>query len=144
MYYFQKQCWSINRETIYNFFVKMSYENSVRQRSAIDENTTIINGESSLPGEKRPSAGQNSTYDGQSSTLDGQQMFSGQSSSSICSLRRLLHRKELPKHLQFNPYIDTGYRPLLSAWECVMSLFYVHNETVNIITHGEYVVIVVW
>ena len=51
--------------------------------------------------------------------------------------RRLLHRKELPRHLQFNPYIDTGYRPLLSVWECVLSLFYLHNETVNIITHGE-------
>ena len=56
---------------------------------------------------------------------------------SKCSFRRLMHRHELPKHLQFNPYIDTGYRPLLSAWECIMSLFYLHNETVNIITHGE-------
>ena len=60
-----------------------------------------------------------------------------------CSLKRLfhnqnklLHRKQLPKHLQFNPYIETGYRPLLSAWGCFMSLFYFHNETVNIITHG--------
>lgn len=55
-----------------------------------------------------------------------------------CKLRGLVHRKDLPKHLQFNPYIDTGYRPLLSAWECILSLFYIHNETVNIITHGEF------
>jgi len=49
---------------------------------------------------------------------------------------QLLHRTQLPHHLQFNPYIDTGYRPLLSSWECLKSLFYLHNETVNIITHG--------
>ncbi|XP_045593703.2 progestin and adipoQ receptor family member 4 isoform X2 [Procambarus clarkii] len=63
------------------------------------------------------------------------------SSSSQCSLhvwskKALLSRKEIPKHLQFNPYIETGYRPLLSAWGCLMSLFYFHNETINIITHG--------
>ncbi|XP_063844357.1 LOW QUALITY PROTEIN: progestin and adipoQ receptor family member 4-like [Scylla paramamosain] len=63
------------------------------------------------------------------------------SSSKQCSLhlwsrKALLRRKDLPKHLQFNPYIETGYRPLLSAWGCLMSLFYFHNETINIITHG--------
>ncbi|KAL7639467.1 UNVERIFIED_CONTAM: hypothetical protein RMT77_009968 [Armadillidium vulgare] len=57
----------------------------------------------------------------------------------------LVHRKELPKHLQFNPYIETGYRPLLSVWECIQSLFYIHNETVNIITHGiPMLYIIVW
>ena len=63
------------------------------------------------------------------------------SSSKQCSLhlwsrKALLKRKDLPRHLQFNPYIETGYRPLLSAWGCLMSLFYFHNETINIITHG--------
>ncbi|XP_069980695.1 progestin and adipoQ receptor family member 4 isoform X3 [Penaeus vannamei] len=62
-------------------------------------------------------------------------------SGSQCSLhvwsrKTLLNRKDIPKHLQFNPYIETGYRPLLSAWGCIMSLFYFHNETINIITHG--------
>ncbi|XP_076043504.1 progestin and adipoQ receptor family member 4 isoform X2 [Oratosquilla oratoria] len=50
--------------------------------------------------------------------------------------RKLLRRTEIPRHLQFNPYIDSGYRPLLTARECVLSLLYLHNETVNIITHG--------
>lgn len=64
------------------------------------------------------------------------------SSSKQCSLhlwskKALLKRNDLPKHLQFNPYIETGYRPLLSAWGCLMSLFYFHNETINIITHGK-------
>ncbi|KAK7082915.1 hypothetical protein SK128_011437, partial [Halocaridina rubra] len=53
----------------------------------------------------------------------------------LWSRKALLHRKDIPKHLQFNPYIETGYRPLLSMWGCVMSLFYFHNETINIITH---------
>lgn len=49
----------------------------------------------------------------------------------------LLHWSDMPRHLQFNPYIFTGYRPLLSIWGCIHSLFYIHNETINIITHGE-------
>lgn len=48
----------------------------------------------------------------------------------------LLQWKDMPKHLQFNPYIFTGYRPLLSVWGCLNSLFYLHNETINIFTHG--------
>lgn len=49
----------------------------------------------------------------------------------------LLQWKEMPKHLQFNPYVFTGYRPLSNVRGCVNSLFYYHNETVNIITHGK-------
>ncbi|XP_018335087.1 progestin and adipoQ receptor family member 4 [Agrilus planipennis] len=49
---------------------------------------------------------------------------------------RLLKWKDMPVHLQFNPYIRTGYRPMLSAWGCIRSLFYIHNETFNIVTHG--------
>ncbi|XP_017776887.1 PREDICTED: progestin and adipoQ receptor family member 4 [Nicrophorus vespilloides] len=48
----------------------------------------------------------------------------------------LLHWKDMPKHLQFNPYIFTGYRPLLTFWGCLNSLFYLHNETINILTHA--------
>lgn len=44
--------------------------------------------------------------------------------------------KDMPRHLQFNPYIQGGYRPLLSLSGCLHSLFYVHNETINILTHG--------
>lgn len=50
---------------------------------------------------------------------------------------QLLQWEDMPTHLQFNPYVKTGYRPLLSAWGCVHSLSYLHNETVNILTHGE-------
>lgn len=50
---------------------------------------------------------------------------------------QLLLWEDMPRHLQFNPYVKTGYRPLLSAWGCIHSLFYLHNETVNILTHGE-------
>ncbi|KAF5284490.1 hypothetical protein FQA39_LY17025 [Lamprigera yunnana] len=49
----------------------------------------------------------------------------------------LLHWKDMPRHLQFNPYIFTGYRPLLSIWGCLNSLLYLHNETINIFTHGK-------
>jgi hypothetical protein len=49
----------------------------------------------------------------------------------------LLEWKDMPRHLQFNPYVLKGYRPLQSFTECVHSLFYLHNETINILTHGE-------
>ncbi|XP_065156777.1 progestin and adipoQ receptor family member 4 isoform X2 [Atheta coriaria] len=49
---------------------------------------------------------------------------------------RLQHWRDMPKHLQFNPYIHTGYRPLLTFWGCINSLFYLHNETINILTHA--------
>lgn len=50
--------------------------------------------------------------------------------------RQLLHWRDMPQHLQFNPYVLTGYRPLQSWAGCVGSLFYFHNETINILTHG--------
>ncbi|XP_034943178.1 progestin and adipoQ receptor family member 4 [Chelonus insularis] len=43
---------------------------------------------------------------------------------------------EMPTHLQFNPHIKTGYRPITDIKGCLVSLFYFHNETVNILTHG--------
>lgn len=53
----------------------------------------------------------------------------------------LLHWRDMPQHLQFNPYVLTGYRPLQSWTDCVRSLFYFHNETINILTHGNLVII---
>lgn len=50
----------------------------------------------------------------------------------------LLQWKDMPQHLQFNPYVLTGYRPLQTFKGCVNSLFYMHNETINILTHGEF------
>lgn len=49
--------------------------------------------------------------------------------------------EEMPKHLQFNPHIRSGYRPLMTPTNCVRSIFFFHNETVNILTHGESIVI---
>lgn len=51
--------------------------------------------------------------------------------------QNLLHWKDMPKHLQFNPHILTGYRPLSDMWGCINSMWQLHNETINIVTHGE-------
>ncbi|XP_055699938.1 progestin and adipoQ receptor family member 4 [Phlebotomus papatasi] len=48
----------------------------------------------------------------------------------------LLSWADMPQHLQFNPYVLTGYRPLQTVRGCMYSLFYWHNETINILTHG--------
>lgn len=50
----------------------------------------------------------------------------------------LLQWQDMPEHLQFNPYIHTGYRPLQSVKGCLYSLFHWHNETINIVSHGMY------
>ncbi|CAH1406715.1 unnamed protein product [Nezara viridula] len=51
-------------------------------------------------------------------------------------MKRLLRRGEVPPHLQFNPYVLAGYRPLLGLWGSLCSLCYLHNETVNILSHA--------
>ncbi|KAK3924553.1 Progestin and adipoQ receptor family member 4 [Frankliniella fusca] len=51
---------------------------------------------------------------------------------------KLLTFDDVPQHLQFNPYIVTGYRPMSNFWGSLRSLFYLHNETVNIVTHGKH------
>lgn len=50
---------------------------------------------------------------------------------------RLLDWASSPRHLQFNRFVLTGYRPVSSGSGCLRSLFYLHNELGNIYTHGE-------
>ena len=50
----------------------------------------------------------------------------------------LLKLTDMPAHLQFNRHVHSGYRALHDVWGCFWSLFYLHNETVNIFTHGEF------
>lgn len=51
--------------------------------------------------------------------------------------KKLLLFDAMPKHLQFNPFVYTGYRQQMNAWECIVSLTYLHNETINILSHGK-------
>ncbi|XP_055952577.1 progestin and adipoQ receptor family member 4-like isoform X3 [Argiope bruennichi] len=57
---------------------------------------------------------------------------------------KLLKFTVMPKHLQFNPFVYTGYRPQMNSWECIMSLTYLHNETLNILTHGLPLLYALW
>lgn len=49
--------------------------------------------------------------------------------SHLCKL------EDLPKHLQFNKNILTGYRRPMSNKECVHSWTYLHNESFNCYSH---------
>ena len=49
----------------------------------------------------------------------------------------LHHFNCLPNHLQFNQYVHTGYRMNMSTWQCFKSLFYFHNESFNVYSHGK-------
>ena len=50
---------------------------------------------------------------------------------------KLLQINQIPSHLRFNKYVLSHYRPETNWIGCVKSLFYLHNETVNILTHGK-------
>ncbi|MCJ1377039.1 hypothetical protein MMC17_000129 [Xylographa soralifera] len=52
------------------------------------------------------------------------------------AIQRLLTFEDLPAWMQGDPYIRRGYRKQLnSLTECYESLFYLHNESVNIWSH---------
>jgi len=61
------------------------------------------------------------------------------STKSSQNLRKI---HEMPRHLRFNKYVLTHYRPPSDSIGCLKSLFYLHNETVNILTHGIPVVVI--
>jgi len=63
---------------------------------------------------------------------------SSSSSGSDGNVVQLLPWQDMPTYLQFNPYVLRGYRPLQTFKGCLLSLFYWHNETINILTHGEF------
>ena len=48
----------------------------------------------------------------------------------------LVHFQKAPDYLQDNPFIRTGYRVDLTWKEVALSVFQLHNESVNIWTHG--------
>ncbi|KAG1714488.1 Progestin and adipoQ receptor family member 3 [Nymphon striatum] len=54
-----------------------------------------------------------------------------------CSLpsRKMLKYDLIPDFLKGNPYIQCGYRRKLSAIECVNSLWWWNNETINVWSH---------
>lgn len=66
----------------------------------------------------------------------GEEAQNGNVGEKACAGVELLHWRDMPQHLQFNPYVLTGYRPLQGWTDCIRSLFYFHNETINILTHG--------
>ncbi|XP_028406101.1 progestin and adipoQ receptor family member 4-like [Dendronephthya gigantea] len=58
-------------------------------------------------------------------------------SNCKCHAKNGLHHYNcLPEHLRNNQYVRTGYRVNLSTWECIKSLFYLHNESFNVYSHG--------
>ena len=51
--------------------------------------------------------------------------------------RKLLTWHQIPTHLRFNRFVLSHYRAPANWKGCVMSLGYMHNETINILTHGK-------
>jgi len=48
---------------------------------------------------------------------------------------RLVKITDLPPWYEVNPYVLTGYRPVMTFWPTLRTLFQWHNETLNIYTH---------
>jgi predicted membrane channel-forming protein YqfA (hemolysin III family) len=60
----------------------------------------------------------------------------GSNSSGNSQEQSLQNRSQIPLHLRFNRYVLDHYRPPTDSIGCLYSLFYIHNETVNIFTHA--------
>ena len=59
--------------------------------------------------------------------------------SCKCNTSNGLHHFNcVPEHLRFNKFVRTGYRVDLGTWDCLKSLFYLHNESFNVYSHGRY------
>ncbi len=55
---------------------------------------------------------------------------------STNAVQHILHYDQLPEWMKVDPYIKHGYRrPLNSFRDCYHSLFYLHNESINIWSH---------
>ena len=50
---------------------------------------------------------------------------------------RLLTFHQIPIHLRFNRFVLSHYRTPTDWKGCIKSLGYMHNETINILTHGK-------
>lgn len=96
------------------------------------------------PQSATPASTKNASFNFLSSAGIKQRLLPKQQPQSTDKTRtdeeELLHWKDMPKYLQFNPYVLRGYRPLSTFKGCCFSLFYWHNETVNIFTHGKFFV----
>ncbi|XP_058824371.1 progestin and adipoQ receptor family member 3 isoform X2 [Topomyia yanbarensis] len=63
------------------------------------------------------------------------ELVCGKQDVSYYKQRQLLSYDDAPKHLQFNPFIRSGYRTILSTKLCLESIFWWTNETINIWSH---------
>ena len=88
------------------------------------------------PAELMPTSA--SSENGQASTTSYMDSDSNSSddNSKQQNCCKLLEIHQIPTHLRFNKYVLTHYRPAMDFAGCLKSLFYLHNETVNILTHG--------
>ena len=51
--------------------------------------------------------------------------------------KQLLTLQQIPTHLRFNRFVLSHYRAPTDWRGCISSLGYMHNETINILTHGK-------
>ena len=58
-------------------------------------------------------------------------------SEVISDSKKLLTLHQIPAHLRFNRFVLSHYRAPTNWKGCIMSLGYMHNETINILTHGK-------
>ena len=61
----------------------------------------------------------------------------GRSELEADKKRKLLTWHQIPNHLRFNRFVLSHYRAPTDWKGCIMSLGYMHNETINILTHGK-------
>ena len=114
--------------------------NTGEERPRLDEDDPLCNNnsmENELHKRNVKSSGKDDQNGKSNSEGEGGDDFGLHVFNSCQSHHGLLKLKDMPAHLQFNRHVHSGYRALHDVWGCFWSLFYLHNETVNIFTHGE-------
>ncbi|XP_022239813.1 progestin and adipoQ receptor family member 4-like isoform X1 [Limulus polyphemus] len=119
--------------------VNLGFENKneTARENGFEYSDVLRNGFSDIPSTDLVSTNIDSeSLDGDSKCKNKSKNVNFKGIEILNNHRLLLRRDQVPVHLQFNPYVIQGYRPILTTWGCLQSLFYLHNETINIFTHA--------
>ena len=109
----------------------MPHEDDIKMNGTQENHLSINNG-------ARMSTGKNETTSKDDHASSAKQIRKPLDGSEVVSdSKKLLTFHQIPTHLRFNRFVLSHYRAPANWKGCLKSLCYIHNETINILTHGK-------
>ena len=109
----------------------MPHEDDIKMNGTQENHLSINN-------RARTSTGKNETTLKDDHASSAKQIGKPLDGSEVVSdSKKLLTFQQIPTHLRFNRFVLSHYRAPANWKGCLMSLCYMHNETINILTHGK-------